>query len=251
MSSAIEVAENQVVPTSRYCEPLFENTSICYFSHIEYYHNGDAICLATNKPIIKFVWENEYYLRRQDLEEFDEYSVMFGHSSDRNIDMCNILNIDHMIRYIVKYDTHYEVNAFGSSKPLNQMIDFYLNNIRLLKLFVHYFRHSAESSIETSKKTPFILPEFDNGFMATNIQRPCTQALKSELEIDQLLVQYKLSPRELECMTLLSAGKTTKEIAKQISLSPHTVQFYINNLKQKVNCKKVAEIISLYYQSKI
>ena len=42
--------------------------------------------------------------------------------------------------------------------------------------------------------------------------------------------------REYDCVTQLLKGKTIKGIAKLYSLSPRTVEFYIKNMKIKLNC---------------
>jgi DNA-binding CsgD family transcriptional regulator len=44
-----------------------------------------------------------------------------------------------------------------------------------------------------------------------------------------------LSRREKECLFLIGKGKTTKMIAKQLNLSPRTVEHYIESIKIKTN----------------
>lgn len=52
-----------------------------------------------------------------------------------------------------------------------------------------------------------------------------------------------LSPRQIDCLYFLVRGFTVKEIAKQISLSPRTVEHYLETIKDKFGCKKRPEII--------
>jgi DNA-binding CsgD family transcriptional regulator len=54
----------------------------------------------------------------------------------------------------------------------------------------------------------------------------------------------KLSPRECECIRYMMRGMTTKQIAAVLCLSPRTVEGYIANVKNKLNCKNRYEIIS-------
>jgi DNA-binding NarL/FixJ family response regulator len=44
--------------------------------------------------------------------------------------------------------------------------------------------------------------------------------------------------REVECLSYLSLGKSAKEIAKTLELSPRSVEFYLSNLKQKSGLKR-------------
>lgn len=55
--------------------------------------------------------------------------------------------------------------------------------------------------------------------------------------------------REAECMVLLLRGKTTSKIATILELSPRTVADYIRNMKIKVNCRSIEELISLVRRS--
>lgn len=54
----------------------------------------------------------------------------------------------------------------------------------------------------------------------------------------------KLSPRECECIRYMMRGMTTKQMACVMYLSPRTVEGYITNVKNKLDCKNRYEIIS-------
>lgn len=66
---------------------------------------------------------------------------------------------------------------------------------------------------------------------------------------------FQLTERECECIFLLLRGKTAKTIATLLSLSKRTVESYIENIKNKMNCQNKAELIAkaLYhgYQNQI
>lgn len=52
-----------------------------------------------------------------------------------------------------------------------------------------------------------------------------------------------LTPREREILQLLAEGKTNKEIAAILKLSPYTVETHRGNLLQKLNLHSVPELI--------
>ena len=64
-----------------------------------------------------------------------------------------------------------------------------------------------------------------------------TQVLMTTSEKSQL------TKRQLQCAQLLIQGKTTKEIARQINLSPRTVEHYLEHLKDKFNCRNKTELV--------
>jgi DNA-binding NarL/FixJ family response regulator len=52
-----------------------------------------------------------------------------------------------------------------------------------------------------------------------------------------------LTPRERELVQLLAEGKTTKEIAAILNLSPHTVETHRSNVLRKLNLNSLPELI--------
>ncbi len=60
-----------------------------------------------------------------------------------------------------------------------------------------------------------------------------------------------ITSREYDCITQLLKGKTIKGIAKLYDLSPRTVEFYIKNVKVKMNCSIRDELIEKISKIKI
>ena len=52
-----------------------------------------------------------------------------------------------------------------------------------------------------------------------------------------------LSEREKECLFLASQGRTTKEIARILNISPYTVETHSKNIKEKMNCTTLVEAV--------
>lgn len=57
-------------------------------------------------------------------------------------------------------------------------------------------------------------------------------------------MKYDLTDREQDVVKVLVLGKSIKEIAAILKLSPRTIEHYINNIKLKCNCKKQSELIA-------
>lgn len=60
-----------------------------------------------------------------------------------------------------------------------------------------------------------------------------------------------LSERELEILACLTQGLSRREIADQLTLSPHTVRTHINNLLHKLDVHSVLAAVSIARQSGI
>ena len=53
-----------------------------------------------------------------------------------------------------------------------------------------------------------------------------------------------LSKREVECLHYLIKGKAAKEIARELEISPRTVELHISHIKEKIKCSTSLELIT-------
>ncbi len=60
--------------------------------------------------------------------------------------------------------------------------------------------------------------------------------------------QLNLSRRELESLYYICLGKTYKQVARVMSISPRTVETHIENIIRKTECKNKIEVVSKYSQ---
>ncbi len=60
---------------------------------------------------------------------------------------------------------------------------------------------------------------------------------------------YKITTREEEVLLYLASGKTSKEIANKLFISPHTVDTHRRNLLKKMRCKSVVELTRIAFNN--
>lgn len=72
-----------------------------------------------------------------------------------------------------------------------------------------------------------------------------TVSAPGKLFDDKFLNRFKLSPRELEIIALVSNGLTNQEIADKLFLSVHTVMTHRKNILHKLEVRNTAEMLSL------
>lgn len=53
-----------------------------------------------------------------------------------------------------------------------------------------------------------------------------------------------LTPREIQCLSLIAGGLSTKEVAEQLFLSNETVNTHAKSIRQKMDCKNIAEAVA-------
>lgn len=61
----------------------------------------------------------------------------------------------------------------------------------------------------------------------------------------------QLTPREIECLTWVSVGKTMSEIAYILTISESTVSFHIENAKQKLDARTLVQAVGKAVSTKL
>lgn len=56
-------------------------------------------------------------------------------------------------------------------------------------------------------------------------------------------IEYLLTNREKECLSLTIRGKSSKQVTYELSISSRTVEEYLNNIKKKLGVFSKAELI--------
>ena len=150
-------------------------------------------------------------------------------------DVLRSHNIYHAIQMINPKGDYCEFFGFGTTKENSQIINTYLTKLDVLKKFCDYFLEQASSVIKLVEKNKVILPFHNKKLDFINSD-------SFDLK-DNLLHSKLLSKRQSECIKLLIAGKTSRQIASTLNLSPRTVEHYLTHIKTKLNCKNKTELI--------
>lgn len=78
-----------------------------------------------------------------------------------------------------------------------------------------------------------------------NTEEQLITALRENLRQKNNLLIQSLRKREVEILTLVCQGLSTKEIAQQLFLSDHTVHTHRRNIQRKLGTANVAELVLL------
>lgn len=69
--------------------------------------------------------------------------------------------------------------------------------------------------------------------------------LNQEFWADRLKEEYHLSPREVQCVSLVSEGRDLKDVAELMEIGIETVRQYMKNIYKKMGVHKQHELVSL------
>lgn len=72
---------------------------------------------------------------------------------------------------------------------------------------------------------------------------PQSKLVYDALKYEQPITNTDLTPRQLDIAKLVATGKTSKEIADELSLSPRTVENHRNDILKKLHLRNATELV--------
>lgn len=143
------------------------------------------------------------------------------------------------------------VETYSFATTINRPLspNFYLNNREIFDYFAVMFQNKSAEFIQRipHHQLSHFAKRFDLG-----IQEPHEAENKWEGFLKTLINSHsftdkhvKFTQRELQCLMELSKGQTMKEIARTLSISPRTVESYMNSMKIKTGGLRKSQLLSL------
>jgi hypothetical protein len=149
------------------CKPL-DKLGITSFNYVRTYDDGSQINLANIPSWLEHFYNNEYYhigAFERHPSNYQSGYALWPHLSGQKIffDARTYFNIDNGITIIERQSNYCDFYYFGTTSDNHTIINFYLNNLDLLKRFILYFKDKADSIITKADKSRIILPDhFEN-----------------------------------------------------------------------------------------
>ena len=250
---------------SRICVPLFNNFNLTHFGFLRYMPDGSYLAISNDINWAEIHLKNDYASSQYFAEEVCSIAKDTYHASlwptfcpaDRTLDALYNHGIWHGLNVVQPSAEFVDVYYFATNRENHQIASLYLNHSDLIKRFITYFKNEAKNIIQTAKPESYAYSEVYNKVFQSKIDnnddKTSVENFIKETEIKKFKISDfpSLSAREVQCMTLLSSGRTMKEIAKCFDLSPRTIESYINNLKNKLGCVSKSDIIKIYERSEL
>jgi DNA-binding CsgD family transcriptional regulator len=224
-------------------QPLKEFFGLTSFVYQKNFNDGSEIRLSNQPEWICFFYEKELYkdsLFERHPSEFTKARILWSGLSTHNsiLDKARSFNIDHGITFVEPCEDGCEFFFIGTEVKNHGVMSKYLAHLDLLGRFLDYFREKAKPLITKAMSQRVIIPDkFDN--------RPkiLLQPEINRTKFLQSLNPIEFTPRELDCMHLLTKGYTQKMIAKELAISPRTVETHLNHVKDKTATTSKGELI--------
>lgn len=140
-----------------------------------------------------------------------------------------------------KFDTYIELIGFASDRHNNNIMEFYNKHPHIIDEFIYFFKERLRPIIKEGES--FLIPASFTGkndaLLDNTMQKKVEQFFKEHAVkryyYDENLDKH-ITKREMNIMHLLMEGKTIKEAAQYMDISPRTAESYISQLKTKFEC---------------
>ena len=214
------------------CKPL-NRFGITSFNYVRTYDDGSQVNLANVPNWLEYFYENDFYhigaFERHPSKYQSGYALWPQLSGQKVFfDARTYFNIDNGITIIERQLDSCDFYYFGTTINNVAIVNFYLNNVDLLKRFILYFKDRASSIIKRANQDRIILPNhFEQHESPDNNETYVLESFKKEflqetsiktLRLTGELEGELLTNKQLGCIIHLMEGKTAKEIAKILGL---------------------------------
>lgn len=236
--------------------PLKDNFGINHFSYVKFFNNK-VFEISNNLKWTACIIDNKYY----ELDYYQEhinnlkhkpvYKVLWDYESNPVITHAiNNHNLWHALTVYVRLNEHIEMYSFATTEKDNTVISLYMNNFIYLERFIFYFKNKAKELISIQGKEPLFLQRKELTFNYTSNSSDIREkGLLNQTQIKRFFVgQVEIAPsaREIDCLYLLHLGYSIKKSATILNISPRTVEYYLNNIKEKLGCCHRQELVDFY-----
>lgn len=261
------------------CKPLFAQTPIRAVQYNRIYKDGSRTILSNNNDLvihgyvkpdakIKQLYTTglrgtERYVFTQSWAEHIQDSTISTLVKSQLREEHDLFNFKSEFDIVENHSNYEEVLAFWMPGELMGMDNFYVNNLNTLELFRLYFLDKARSLIETvdmdrvvkpwrilNPETIYINQLNSNSVILRKLQEP---KLADKLKIMPKKFYFKsngtddyLTKREIELTLQLIRGKSNTEAAKNLFISPRTVETHLKSLRLKTGIQDRQSLVDFF-----
>lgn len=256
MLSWNDIVQNYIIKYSnrikKVTKPLHEHFGIGYFTYHRIDYGGNYTVLVDRPDwaehyVSEKIFLNDPYLRHPSVYQ-SGICLIENHGSEEYKETVlkagkEILNMDLAAILIQKNENYVEFFGFSGNAMKSSLQSLYLNHPQLLKSFALHFKNELSPILHKMEEEASSLIDLKGKDYF------CTQPICPDIPSATRLSFYKdlgihcedekaakITPRERQCLRLLIDGKSAKEMAAVLQLSPRTVEFYFENIKSKFNC---------------
>ena len=261
------------------CIPLLKQTPVKVFDYSRVYPDGGRLELSNHRSHLEHIFmiheETRNLYTPALVSHHDRFLLTTPWIENMTGEVKEIFNKQLQIQHsqfnlgnefcIINMKNQFmEVFHFYSEAHLTGLENYYLNNILFFEKFALYFVDAAQYLIKKAEKELLIQPWRDpksniiliselntnlelNNCLINNFEKPLPgDVLPKKFYFETKENQTYLTKREVECVIELVKGKSNREIANSLSISPRTVDSHIDSLRVKAGITQRSQLIKFF-----
>lgn len=251
------------------CQYMFDELNFDYFDYHHYYDDGRSLILINDqgdglrKSFLQRYFAEGIYLQPDDLDAlrklYHSQKKLFGFRTAeyslldqlpttlkhrKALELTQSFQIGNRIYFVERHSDHVELAGFGSNFHNSNFCNFCVQNMVILQSFIKYFRDEGHNLIEAAKKNPVLIAPLST-YQSPNQRFDRMQYVGYDFKNNKK-INLSLTGQEAASLKQLGTGKTFKEAAKNLLISPPTVENHIYSAKMKSKCKSTDELLELF-----
>ncbi len=235
------------------CTSPLHHLGVTCFYYALIKSNGEHVLLTNSPQTVEFYYEQSLYQKDPYLRHPDNYKSGFfliEHFKKDDFDeslarVGKKFKTKPIVGLADKQEDYVEFFRFWGE---GDKVQFDVANVQyanLLKAFAGHFKKECEKIIQLENSHFFSVKDLIGTKLFEHTKAPAhaidAKSLRNfltEIGFGEFVNKAEmLSPREQGCVKLLLKGKSIKETATTLELSPRTVEHYLENIKNKFNCQ--------------
>jgi DNA-binding CsgD family transcriptional regulator len=231
------------------CQPFFDSLNLNYFVYGRLYNDGSFTGLTSAPQFIKHFFEMEF-LAGGYIQQTGVFPWACHLPEQAVSDARNHFNHENGITFMYKREDSIEFFDFAAPKDNRNILYHYINNKDVFESFFLDFEDKASKLISNAEKERIIMSNnmlIKDDEILNELAESLTQTIKPrsyQLKNPEH-VNARISQAEMNCLLSLSKGKTAKETAKDLFISPRTVNTHIYNIKNRLNVCSKEQVLNI------
>lgn len=227
---------------NKICAPLFSAFPIKYFAYLRKYSDNSVVVLNSSKE-----WMLNYAQKQYPIPIGSQHIYTWQASMPEIAvyDAATNFGFYNGIMLQKEQNNYIEMIELASSGKGCDPIDFCCNK-HLFNQFLWYFKDKTAKIMQKAENERLILPAVI--FSKIEETKPAYEKFHSSIKSSKirLIVNRKeiiFTRREYEVLALLATGKSMKQAALILDISPKTLETYLNRAKIKTQAHSTNQLL--------
>lgn len=225
---------------------FIQHHNLRYFTYLRCYEDGKITSLANDSALYLYFFEFETRIFTSAPEDNAQtYIYLWDELADRStlLDYSKEkLNMHHGMTIVRRHKHYYDLFAFALPEAKPNALSYYLSHLKQFEQFSNDFLHKGSDLIHTVENQKVLLPPH---MQDQHLSKICLGDKPLRHEVIGKQGSTYITSQEFSCLQFLSQGKSYKEAASLLSISPRTFETYLNRMKTRTGFSGRKELFDL------